>query len=126
MTDNTITEKDVKTLQSYETFLGKIVNWAVILTPVFLIGLCLFNLYLASKIGKNAEVDLFDLLQTWVKGVNVNDAYPGIVVFGLERIGMAVFQFGLSVIFAILSYAYHKRRKIDLRIIATLKNKGLL
>jgi len=125
MTDNTISENDIKSLQSYETSLGKIANWAIILAPLFLMILCFFNLYLASRIGYNDGIDFLTLLQTWIKGVNVNDMYPGIMVLALDRIGTAVLQLGFSIIFAILAYAYHKRRKMDLRIIATLRNKGV-
>lgn len=125
MTDNMITEKDIAFLKSYETVLGKIMNWAVILMPVFLFLLCGFNLYMASRISGNAGYDLGYLLQLWIRGVNPYAEYSGMLVVAMERLLAAALQVCFAIVFVILAYAYHKRRKMDYRILATLKSKGI-
>ncbi len=126
MNNNMITEKDIKILKTYETPLGRITNWAVILFP-FILGVGIFfNLYLASRIGNNAGYDLIHLTQTWVQGVEINNQYSGMFLAAIQRLETAILQLSFTVIFAILAYAYHKRRRMDLRILETLKNNGLL
>lgn len=126
MTDTMITEKDIKTLKSYDTPLGRIANLAIIFVPVFLFMTCMFNLYLASRTGLNAGYTFPTLFVNWIKGVNVNAHYSGFFVAALERLGTAMLQLGFAIILAILAYAYYKRKNTDKRILETLKQNNLL
>jgi hypothetical protein len=126
MTDTMITEQDIKTLKSYDTPLGKIANLAIIFAPIFLFMTCIFNLYLASRIGLNAGYPFPALLVNWIKGVNFNADYSGFFVAALERIGTAMLQLGFAITLTILAYAFYKRKNTDKRILETLNKNNLL
>jgi len=121
-----ITEKDVKVLKIYERPLGKITNWMVLLTPIFLILFSLFNLLQAVRIGSAAGYDFIILLQIWIKGVDVNSQYSGLFISAIHRLETAILSLSFAMMASILAYAYYKRRAMDLRIRETLKQNGLL
>ncbi|MCJ7774216.1 MAG: hypothetical protein MUP22_13920 [Desulfobacterales bacterium] len=121
-----ITEKDIKVLKIYETPLGKITDWVVILTPLFLTLFGLFNLLLGSKIGDNVGYDFISLLQSRIKGVDINSQYSGLFLAAMERLTTAFIQISFAFMTSILAYAYYKRRAMDLRILQTLVLRKLL
>lgn len=121
-----ITEKDIKILNIYNTPVGKITDWVVILTPLFMTVFGLFNLFLGTRIGDNAGYDAISLLHAWIKSVDLNTQYSGLFIAAMERLTTAFLQIGFAVMTSILAYVYYKRRAMDLRILETLKQKGLL
>ena len=121
-----ITENDIKALTRHETRLGKIANWAVVVAPICLVLASILNLHLASRIGSNVGFDLIQLFQSWIEGIDLNKQYSGIVLKSMERLTTALLQIGFAVVLSILAYAYHKRRKMDVRILETLKCCGAL
>lgn len=121
-----ITEKDIKVLNIYNTPVGKITDWVVILTPLVMILFGFFNLFLGTRIGDNAGYDVIPLLHAWIKSVDVNSQYSGVFIAAMERLTTAFLQIGLAVTTSLLAYVYYKRRAMDSRILETLKQKGLL
>jgi hypothetical protein len=121
-----ITENDIKTLKRHETRMGTIAYWMLIFAPIFLVVIGCLNLWLASKIGNSNGQSLSYLFQSWIEGINVNQQYSGLYLKALERLETALFQFGLALIFIILSYGYHRRRKMEIRILEALRQTGLL
>ena len=120
-----ITEKDIQILKSYDTPLGKIVTIGVTLVPLFLLALCLINLFMASSVGNAAGYDLSSLFRFWFSGVDVKHQYYGIFISALARLHAAVLQFSLAITVAMMAVMYHKRRKMDQRILETLKSKNV-
>ena len=121
-----ITEKDIKALRRHQSRSGRIASWAVVIAPVFLVVMGVLNLHLASKIGSIAGVDLVQLFQSWIAGVNVNTQYSGLYLKAMERLTTALLHFCFAIILFIFAYGYHSRRKLDSRILGTLKRSGVL
>ena len=121
-----ITEKDIKTLRRHQGRSGRIASWAIVIALVFLVVMGLLNLHLASRIGSIAGVDLAQLFQSWLTGVEVNSQYSGLYVKAMARLTTALLHFVFAIILFILAHAYHSRRKLDTRILGTLKCSGVL
>ena len=121
-----ITDSDIKALRRYKTRSGKIANWMIVIAPIFLFVVGILNLYLASKIGSNEGYSLWALFQSWIEGINVNKQYSGLYLTAMERLETALLQFGLSLIFSITVYGHHKTRRMNARILETLKHSGVL
>ena len=121
-----ITDSDIKALRRYKTRSGKIANWIIVIAPIFLFVVGILNLHLASKIGSNEGYSLWALFQSWIEGINVNKQYSGLYLKAMERLETALLQFGLSLILSIMAYDYHKMRKMNARILETLKHTGVL
>jgi len=120
-----ITDKDIQVLRRHESRSGRIANSAVVIAPVFSVVMGALNLHLASRIGSIAGVDLVQLFQSWIEGVDVNSQYSGLYLKAMGRLTTAVLQFGFAIILAIIAYGYHTRRKMDARILGTLKRSGV-
>jgi fumarate reductase subunit D len=121
-----ITENDIKALRLHETRSGKIVNVAVIVAPIFLVIMGVLNLGLASRIGGNVGVELYQLFQSWIEGVDVTKQYHGMYVKAMERLTTALLQFGLAFVLSIVAYCYHRKKKMYARILKTLTSSGML
>jgi len=121
-----ITKSDIKALKRHETRSGKIVNWISVITPIFLFVIGILNLHLASKIGINEGHSLWVLLQSWNEGISFNQQYSGVYLKAMERLETAFLDFGLSLILSIMAYGYHKTRRMNARILGTLKHSGVL
>ena len=121
-----ITDSDIKALRHYTTRSGKIANWMIVIAPIFLFVVGILNLYLAFKIGSNEGYSLWTLFQSWIEGINVNKQYSGLYLKAMERLGTALLQFGFSLILSIMVYGYHKTRRMNARILETLKHTGVL
>ena len=121
-----ITEKDIKTLKRHETRMGTIVYWMLILAPVFLVVVGCLNLWLAFKIGSRFGYNLSCLFQGFFEGINVNQQYSGLYLKTMERLETALLDFAIALILLIQFYGYYLRRKLDIRILETLRNSGML
>ena len=121
-----ITEKDRKDLSWHQTATGKIYSWCLFMIPFFILVMGVLNLELASRIGDRAGYNLGYLFQSWIAGVDVSTEYSGTYVKAMERLTTAVLQFGLTLVFSIAAYAHYRARKMNARILETLKQGGLL
>ena len=117
-----ITEKDIKALSRYQTRSGKIANWAIVIFPIFLLIVAFLNLYVASKIGSSEGFNLIQLFIGWIEGIDVKTQYSGIYFKAMERLTTALLQIGFALICSIFAYFYHNRKKMDERILESLKN----
>ena len=99
---------------------------AVIVAPIFLVIMGVLNLSLASRIGGNVGVELYQLFQGWIEGVDVTKQYYGMYVKAMERLTTALLQFGLAFVLSIVAYGYHRKRKMYARILETLTRSGML
>jgi hypothetical protein len=117
-----ITEKDLKTLSSYQTRSGKITSWAIVIAPIFFLIVAFFNLYAASKIGSYEGFNLTQLFKSWIEGIDVRVQYSGIYLKAMERLTTALLQIGFALILSLFAYSYNKRKKMDERILEALKN----
>ena len=121
-----ITEKDIRALRVHETPMGIIAHWALAIAPLFFLVMGVLNLWLASKMGGNAGLDLIHLFQNWGKGIEVGSQYPEPYLIAMQRLTNALLLIGGAIPLFILAYSNNKRRKLDARIVATLKEAGLI
>jgi len=116
-----VTENDIKTLSRYQTRSGKIMNWAMVIVPIFFFTMALLNLYVASKIGMSEGFDLSQLFRSWIGGIDVNAQYSGTFLAAMGRFTTALLHIGMTLILSVFAYAYYKRKKMDERILDTLR-----
>jgi hypothetical protein len=121
-----ITEKDIKILKRYETRMGKIAHWIVISAAPFFALVGCFNLWLASRIGNIGGYSLGDLFQGFIEGINLNNQYSGLYLKAMERLSTGLFEIGGASVFLIMIYSYNMRRKMDMRILKTLRESGVI
>jgi hypothetical protein len=119
-----ITEKDVKTLTQYQTPAGKIAYWLFMIAPIFFLGGGILNLYIASRIGSYEGYNLMNLFRDWINGIDVKATYSGLYLKAMERLTTALMEIGGSFIFLIFTYVHYQRKKMNERIIETLKMAG--
>ena len=117
-----ITEKDIKALSLYHTRSGKIANWAILVAPIFFLIVAFLNLYAASKIGSYEGFNLIQLFISWIEGIDIKAQYSGMYLKAMERLTTGLLQIGFALIFSIFAYFYHNRKKLDERILESLKN----
>jgi hypothetical protein len=117
-----ITEKDIKTLTQYQTPSGKIAYWLLMIAPIFVLVAAIINLHNASRIASYEGYNLMHLFKGWINGIDVKATYSGLYLKAMERLTTALMEIGYSLILSIFAYGYHKRKKMDERIIETLKN----
>ena len=115
-----ITDKDIKALSRYQSLSGKIVNWAILLAPIFLLIVAFLNLYAASKIGSYEGFNLTQLFISWLEGIDVEAQYSGMYLKAMERLMTALLQIGSALLFSIFAYSYRNRKKMDERILEAL------
>ena len=116
-----ITEKDLKALGSYQTRYGKIAYWAIVFVPFFFLIMALLNIYDASKIGTSIGIGMQELFKRWIEGIDIGTQYSGIFLAAMERLTTAMLHFGMAVILSFFALTYHKRRKMDERILEALR-----
>lgn len=119
-----LNEKDRKALSWSLGKYGRVVEFAVILVPLFLVVSGFVNLYFASRIGSLEGYGLAELLKDWATGVDTKAQYSGVYVKAIGRITLAFFSFGFALVLALQVYAYHTIRQRDRRIVATLRSCG--
>ena len=121
-----ITEKDIKMLKRYETRMGKLAHWILIFTtPLLFVGGC-FNLWLAFRIGNIQGYNLGHLFQSFIEGLNLNKQYSGAYLKAMERLVTGLSELWAAIIFAVILYSYNLRRKMDMRILETLRESGAI
>ena len=121
-----ITEKDIRDLKIHETRMGIIAHWAIVIAPLFLIIMGVLNLWLASRIAGNAGLDLVHLFQKWAEGMEAGIKYSETYLRAMERLTNALLQIGCALPLFIFAYSFMKRRKLDVRIVTTLKEAGII
>ena len=121
-----ITEKDIKMLKRHETRMGKIAYWMIIIGPIFLVVIGCLNLWLAFKIASSRGCNLSCLFQCFIENINVNQQYSGFYLKVMERLSIALLYFVLAFILFIQCYGYYLRRKMEIRILETLRQSGVL
>ena len=121
-----ITEEDIRALKVHETRTGIIAHWALVIVPLFFLVTGVLNLWLALKTGGCAGLDLIHLFQNWGKGIEVGIQYPEPYLRAMQRLTTALLLIGGAIPLFILAYGNNKRRKLDARILATLKEAGII
>ena len=121
-----ITKNDVRALRLHESRSGKIVNMVIIVAPIFLAIMGILNISLAARIGSDLEVELYQLFNSWIDGVDVSKQYNGMYIPAMGRLSTALLQFGLAFFLSIVAYGHHRKMKMYARILATLTHSGTL
>ncbi len=121
-----ITEKDIKVLNHYRTRAGKTAYWASILVPIFFLVVAIINFHYASAIGSHEGINLAQLFTDWEEGIDIDSQYSGLYLAAMECFTNALLQMGLAIFSSVFAYAYHSRRKMDERILETLKSNKII
>ena len=119
-----ITENDIKLLKRHETQMGKFEYWLLIFAPLFFIVIGCLNLWFAFLLGNSQGYNLGYLFQGVIEGINLNQQYSGLYLTALERLEVALFEFGLAIFFLLMFYSYNRRRRVDMRVLETLRQSG--
>lgn len=89
--------------------------WILIISPIFLLVLGSWNLYLASELGGHAGYDLWSLFQSWNSGIDITIRHSETYLRALKRLTTAIFQLsaGISTLIAAIAVvcAYRGEKK---------------
>ena len=123
-----LSEKHKKSLTRFEGKRGVLLLWLAIIAPVFLFVLGCLNLWSASRLGVVADLTLADLMRGVFEEINVKReyTYSGVFLAGVQRINVALMQFGVAAILFPLSWSVAAIRKRDRAVIEALRRHGEL
>ena len=121
-----ITEKDIKMLKRHESRMGKVALWIIMLPiPIFFVCGC-FNLWLAVQICNIQGYNIYELFHRFFEGIDINTKYSGIYLKAMERLITGLSELWLAGIVSIVVYGSKLRRNMEMRILETLREKGVI